>query len=84
MINNKFLLTQGKCPKIKGNNTTKQGITFTQVGRYVDGSTEKDILQWVVVLLHTCFSVVGPIRFLLAAIFSTSYIGMTQKKNGGQ
>ena len=53
-------------------------------------TTDKYLVRVLVVL---CFSIVGPIPFLLTVIFwgvpigkygSTSYIGMTRKKNGGQ
>ena len=42
-------------------------------------TTNKCLVHVLVVLLHACFSVVGPIPFLLAAIFFSvhPYIGST-------
>ena len=42
-------------------------------------TTNKYLVRVLVVLLHACFSVVGPIPFLLAAIFFPGhpYIGST-------
>ena len=42
-------------------------------------TTNKYLVHVLVVLLHACFSVVGPIPFLLAAIFFSvhPYIGST-------
>ena len=42
-------------------------------------TTNKYLVRVLVVLLHACFSVVSPIPFLLAAIFSSGhpYIGST-------
>ena len=71
-----FLRTIGQFWAVSFSLRMKVSQTLQSVLRI---TTDKYLVRVLVVLLHACFSVVSPIPFLLAAIFSPGhpYIGST-------